>query len=588
MQSSIFRRLVAAGSVKQLTFAITGITDTAIVGTFMGMDGLAAMKIAMPVFSVLYLFSTVLGSGQSVILSEELSQNGIRSAERVFRSVLTATVMLSAVMMLTGIIAPEAVARIFAAGNADPGLIRDAACYIAPVLIGTLPVIAYEVLGNVVLLEGDDRCMAVSSVAILVIDVLGDIIAVMLKAGITGIAVASVAAYTGALLVTARHFFGSNSMFRPGLSAGGAGDTVRAAAAGMPMGLSYLCYLIWPVAFNYLMIRYGSVSGLAALSVQDSVRYFPMALCAGIEGAALILTGMFSAEQDEKALSRERRDILKWCFIGGTAAAAVFAASAPAIICLFSDDRALHDESLRAVLLYLPGVPFLAFNSSAAAYLQGMGRKLDAGICVQLNHLVLPLICGGVLAEKYGAYGIYAAFPACEIIMTLLIAAAVFILYAGGMDNARAKLFGSWPGIRAEMRRSISSSEQAAAVSEEAAQFCIQNGAGTVQAQHIALCIEELAVNSIEHGFTDGKNHHLEMRMIIGQEELILRLRDDCRRFDLTERYKMINPDDPASGIGLRIVFASADDVSYSSALDLNNVCIRIGTGKVLYGENDM
>ena len=42
------------------------------------------------------------------------------------------------------------------------------------------------------------------------------------------------------------------------------------------------------------------------------------------------------------------------------------------------------------------------------------------------------------------------------------------------------------------------------------------------------------------------------------------------------------------TGIGLRIVFASADDVSYSSALDLNNVCIRIGTGKVLYGEKDM
>lgn len=56
---------------------------------------------------------------------------------------------------------------------------------------------------------------------------------------------------------------------------------------------------------------------------------------------------------------------------------------------------------------------------------------------------------------------------------------------------------------------------------------------------------------------------------------LILRLRDDCRRFDLVERYRMMNPDDPTKNVGLRIVFASADDVSYSSALDMNNVCVK-------------
>ena len=46
--------------------------------------------------------------------------------------------------------------------------------------------------------------------------------------------------------------------------------------------------------------------------------------------------------------------------------------------------------------------------------------------------------------------------------------------------------------------------------------------------------------------------------------------------FDLTERYKMISPEDPTRNIGLRIIFASADEVTYNSSLNLNNVCIRV------------
>ena len=105
--------------------------------------------------------------------------------------------------------------------------------------------------------------------------------------------------------------------------------------------------------------------------------------------------------------------------------------------------------------------------------------------------------------------------------------------------------------------------------------FCLDNGISPKDAHHIALCTEELAVNSLEHGFNDRKRHHLELRSVISEGKLLLRLRDDGRRFDIVERYKMINPDDPTRNIGLRIVFANAEEVSYSSALNMNHVCVK-------------
>ena len=38
------------------------------------------------------------------------------------------------------------------------------------------------------------------------------------------------------------------------------------------------------------------------------------------------------------------------------------------------------------------------------------------------------------------------------------------------------------------------------------------------------------------HGFRDGKPHHLEVRMSLYHGEVILRFRDDCRRFDIREK----------------------------------------------------
>ena len=39
--------------------------------------------------------------------------------------------------------------------------------------------------------------------------------------------------------------------------------------------------------------------------------------------------------------------------------------------------------------------------------------------------------------------------------------------------------------------------------------------------------------------------------------------------------FKIINPDDPTKNIGLRIIFRKADAVNYSSALNMNNVCVK-------------
>lgn len=97
-----------------------------------------------------------------------------------------------------------------------------------------------------------------------------------------------------------------------------------------------------------------------------------------------------------------------------------------------------------------------------------------------------------------------------------------------------------------------------------------------IKANKIAICIEELGTNIIEHGFIDGKRHSIDIRIIAKDNELILRIRDDCRPFNIVERYRMVSMEDknPTKNIGIRMVTNMSSDAKYVSTMGTNNLII--------------
>ena len=415
------------------------------------------------------------------------------------------------------------------------------------------------------------RC---ASAALLITDIIADLIAVHMDAGMTGIAAASGAAYFCACLVITLFFLGKRSMFRIQFCRPDTDSLRQVVLFGLPMLIKELSGIIWPLSVNRLMMRYGTVTGLAALSIQDAVHYIPAALCSGIASATLVISGIFAGEHDKQGLRGLNTSILRWSLIGGTSVALALGIVSRPMMFLFTEDPKVLSLSISALRLYLIGVPFLALNYAVVSYLQWLGKHRTSGTVLFLNHILLSVSSAFILAVLFRTEGIFASYGVCEMVMTLLIAASLFIFF-----KVRKKtIFSGADRDDPELRRKIRSVEDAVNASADVDQFCTDNGIAGREAHLISLCTEELAVNSIKHGFQDQKQHHLDLRVVESENSLLLRLRDDCRRFDLVEWHRMMNPDDPAINIGLRIVFAEADDVNYSSALSLNNVCVRCFT----------
>ena len=572
-QSGLFRRILIIHMTQALVLSITTIVDSAVVGRFCEAEGLAGMKLAMPVFSVLTMAGGILSTGLSVQVTKLLAKGKRSEANQCFIWVCTTAAAISLVCMLAAVIMPDTITGFFADHTEDAVLYANVKSYLVPILSGSFLVIMQVVLSGVAALEGADRRLVMSIAAVLVSDLIGDAIAVALGAGIRGIAVASVMSYLCSCLVLGGQLTRGKTIFRLGMPRAGKGILTAVFIAGFPMAVRGLCEFICPVAVNRMMLHYGSIAGLTALSIQDAVRHVPLAFGEGVLTATLLLTGMFAAEHDTVALMRERKDITKYCVGYGSAIAIVLAAAAPLLVMLFTDDASLRDAGVTAFRWYLLGVPFMSLNLAEGAYLQGMGMEKQAGTLTLVNMLALPVLITWLLGHQWGIRGVFAAFAVHEILLTLFFIGLQLKLKSEGKsltDRAAAEKF------IAETRGFVSTPEQIAEASDQVIRLCAENGVDSKQAFNVGLCLEELASNTLQNGFENDNEKYVEYRFIIIGRWLILRLRDNGIPFDLTERYRMLNPDDPVSGLGLRIVFAAAENVNYSHAFDLNNICIRV------------
>lgn len=125
---------------------------------------------------------------------------------------------------------------------------------------------------------------------------------------------------------------------------------------------------------------------------------------------------------------------------------------------------------------------------------------------------------------------------------------------------------------------SVRGMEEVVGVSGQVIAFCRRLGLDERRAFFAGLCMEEMAGNVVTHGFTkDAKPHSADIRVVHKDNELILRIRDNCAGFDPVEYVQMMEQEDEAGrNVGIRLVYEIAEGIQYQNLLGMNVLAIRI------------
>ena len=206
--------------------------------------------------------------------------------------------------------------------------------------------------------------------------------------------------------------------------------------------------------------------------------------------------------------------------------------------------------------------------------------------CHRLNYLigilregVFPVLSAMVLSSCFGLSG----FEMGIVVAGLLVLLSCLLIPARRngrfMRSPEMALmlpadFGPKPDELFEA--SMSSMEEVVDVSRRIMEFCSDRGASMETAFFTSLFVEEIAGNTIQHGFDEEKKGSIDLRLIYRDGNQVIRFRDNGVPFDPADWLRRNHPENPASGAGLRIIVGLAREVEQIPAMNLNNLMIKI------------
>ena len=429
-------------------------------------------------------------------------------------------------------------------------------------------------------INNNTKLSYIAIIVMLVSNTLMDILSVVLNLGAFGLGLATSISYIIVFMLAfpsfmdkykAIHFEWGNFCFS---------RLYEAAMLGLPSLMFTVGCTVKGYIMNMTLIHNIGSSAVAVMNVQGNICSTIGAVPLGCANAFLALSSLYYGEEDRKSLLYLTKYSLNAGIILSSVAMILIMSLSYYISDIFFN---VNDEafaiSMRMLLLF-PG--FLVFNAIFSIFikayqLQGQTRLINI---LSLGENILMAALAVVFVPIIGSDAVWLAFPISDILCILCITLSVFV-FAYKITFSLPdwlKLSSSFGADESQLIEfTITSMDQVINISQKIICFCSAHGISRRKSNIAGLTVEEMAGNVVRHGFRQGRNNSISLR-IVSKDILTIRLRDNCPEFDPKKRLEQFSGEDPCANLGIKLTARLADEMIYQNIAGLNTVMIKINT----------
>ena len=566
--------------LSMLTSSLGTLVDGLVIGNVMDTQCVAAFGLVNPLNFIFAIIGSILGSGMANGCAGALGRNDREQACRLFSITRIAGIGFSIAVMVIIVACIDPITVLLGAGKGTE-MFANAREYLLFYVLGLPAITATKLLSSIMPLDSDRKRIVAATAVMTVVNIAGDLFCIsVLHAGLAEIALVTTISYYAGTLVLMHHFIKKDIIFRFSYRDPNWKGLFSIMRKGLPKGVSRVTSSVRGIFINRTAAAIAATA-VAGFSLQANLNYMTNAVVMGLAQSFMLVTSLYYGEENKAALKRVARAAcrLELLFVGLLSLALLALAPFVAKLYLGSNADALPAGTL-SVRWFAAGLLFQGFCILFADYLQVTGKVFCANMVYLIEDVVLTAATVSILAEHFGMGGLFAGISLAHVLTLLCI--PVFIIAVNrrkirGSDDLLMLEdgFGIAPGN--EYVQTVTDLEGAVAASEALIRFCEDRGVDRKTAGRLGLAAEEMVANIIQHGFSDGKPHSIDLRALYKQDDgVTLIIRDNCRPFDPKERFRYLTDDDPTANIGLRLTMNLAKEVTYTSAMKLNNVTIKV------------
>ncbi len=425
----LLRSFALPAIISCLVNSVYNIVDQIFIGQGVGYLGNAATTISFPIMTVVAGFATLVGTGGSAYAALKLGEKKEETAQRTLNNVLVISIIMSAVIMVAGLIALDPMLRLLGATDASLPYAHD---YAFVILLGTPFSIISIALSNMARTDGSPRLSMYSILIGAVLNtVLDPIYIFVLHWGVTGAAIATITSQLISTIVLTVYFArrGKSMQFHKKHMKLSGRVCKMTFSLGISSFVTMVVSCVMQVVMNNTLVYYGDqspVGGDVALSAMGIVMKVAMILasaCIGIGiGAQPILGFNRGARQPNRI--RQTFVMAAWISTGIVTVACVLCQLFPEqILSLFgSADANFTDFAVKAMRIALIGIFCSGFQIVSTSYFQATGQPLKATILSMLRQLLLLIPAMLIMPMFFGLDGVLYAFPIADLGSAVIVA----------------------------------------------------------------------------------------------------------------------------------------------------------------------
>ena len=432
----LFRSMFFPTLVGMLFMSAQTVIDGILVGKGVGAEGIAAVNIVAPIWTVITGIGLMFGIGASVIASMHLANGNRDAACTIHTQAFCVGTVLMAIIVALCLMMPKAV--VYALG-CSPVLEHYALDYLLWLLPGVAFLLWQCVGMMMVRLDGSPRYAMWIQVTGAVVNIVLDWLFIFpMGMAVKGAAIAtSIACITCGLMSLGYFIWFSETLKFRRPEAGSLRSILRNAAEMVKVGsatfITEVAMSITMIAGNYMFMSMLHEDGVAAFAVVCYL--FPIIFSvnnAVAQSAQPIISYNYGAGQPERVRGALRVSLLAALMCGAGVVAVLILGDHPVVSAFLRPSEPAYALAIGGLPWFASCSIFFALNVAFVGYYQSITRTRRAMVYTVLRGIVFAVLGFMLLPRLIGPIGLWTAIPTAELLTLAIIVAGLL------RDRARA------------------------------------------------------------------------------------------------------------------------------------------------------
>lgn len=393
------------------------LADTFFVSKGLGTNGLAALNLAIPVYSFIHGSGLMIGMGAATKYSIQKSRKENDTANRTFTNAVYLAVVFAVIFMFIGIFFSGNIASAF---GADENVFDMARTYLQVILLFSPAFLMNNVLLCFVRNDGAPQLSMAAMICGSLSNVVLDWVFIFpCHMGIFGAVFATGLAPVISMMILSAHFIKKKNGFTLTKCGPQFRTAGRILSCGVPSLVTEVSSGVVMIVFNSIILNLEGNVGVAAYGVIANLSLVVIAVYTGIaQGIQPIVSRSYGMKKYGEVSAYLHYAVMTMLLFSAVIYAAVFF-FASQITSVFNSENnsVLQNIASDGLRLYFIACPFAGFNVILSIYFTSTEYAAPAHIISLLRGFIIIIPMAFLLSHILKINGVWLAFPATEFLV---------------------------------------------------------------------------------------------------------------------------------------------------------------------------